>query len=73
MRPASAEWNAGDMGCGELVIELRARMLALAPREVLKLVARDPGAREDLPSWCRMTGHRLIAADHPHYWIQRKS
>lgn len=68
----SAVWDAGDMGCGELVLELRRRLRAMRPAEVLKLIAQDPGAREDLPAWCRLTGHRLVDASHPIYWIQRK-
>ncbi len=67
-----AQWDAGDLGCGELVLELRARMRALQPGQVLRLVARDPGAIEDLPAWCRITGHRLISAQPPTYLIERK-
>jgi tRNA 2-thiouridine synthesizing protein A len=67
-----AEWDAGDMSCGDLVLELRLRLQALPPRQVLKLSARDTGAREDLPAWCRLTGHTLLRAAHPDYWIQRK-
>ena len=67
-----AEWDAGDMACGELVIELRRRLLALAPGAVLHLRSRDPGAPSDIPAWCRLTGHALLEADHPDYWIQRK-
>ncbi|HEY7679941.1 MAG TPA: sulfurtransferase TusA family protein [Terriglobia bacterium] len=66
------EWDAGDMGCGELLMLLRPRIQSLRPGAVLRLVARDAGAPEDLPSWCRLTGHNLIAAHHPEYWIQRK-
>ena len=42
---ADAEWNAGDLGCGELVLELRGRMLALRPSGVLRLIATDPARR----------------------------
>lgn len=66
------EWDAGDMGCGELVLALRGRMLDLAPGELLRLVARDRGAPEDLPSWCRLTGHELVEAEHPVYVIRRR-
>lgn len=69
---AEAEWDAGEMGCGELVMQLRLRLGALAPRARLRLTARDPGAREDLPAWCRLTGHTLLAADHPVYLLQRR-
>jgi tRNA 2-thiouridine synthesizing protein A len=60
------------MGCGELVFELMRRMNALPPGAVLHLVALDPGAVEDLPAWCRMTGHGLVGCDPPHFRIQRK-
>jgi len=67
-----SEWDAGDMGCGELVFELRLRFKALRPGQILKLTARDPGAPEDLPAWCRLTGHRLTYVDHPIYLIRRR-
>jgi tRNA 2-thiouridine synthesizing protein A len=68
----AAEFDAGDRGCGELALELRMRIEALAGGDVLRLIARDAGAPEDLPAWCRMTGHRLRGAEHPVYWIERK-
>ena len=73
-RPATAgvEWDAGDLGCGELVLELRMRMEALGRGQMLKLVALDPGAPADIPAWCRMTGHILLSQQHPVYLIQRK-
>jgi len=69
---SDAEWDAGDMGCGDLVLELRARIEPLAPGRVLKLTARDPGAPADIPAWCRMTGHALVSEQHPTYLIRRK-
>ena len=69
---SDAEWDAGDMGCGDLVLELRARVEALVPGRVLRLTARDPGAPADIPAWCRMTGHALVSAQHPIYLIRRK-
>jgi tRNA 2-thiouridine synthesizing protein A len=65
-------WDAGDMGCGELIVLLRKRIRALPPKGILRLIARDPGAIEDLPAWCRLTGHRLRKAEHPYYDIERK-
>jgi tRNA 2-thiouridine synthesizing protein A len=67
-----SEWDAGDMGCGELVMELRIRLRSVPAGHILKLTARDPGAPEDLPAWCRLTGHHLTYADHPIYVIRRK-
>ncbi len=68
----SSSWDAGDMGCGDLVLALRGRLLSLPPGAVLRVTARDPAAPVDLPAWCRLTGHRLVRASHPEYFIQRK-
>jgi len=65
-------WDAGDLGCGELVLELRGRLTRLQPGALFELVARDPGAPEDLPAWCRLTRHELIHANHPVYLIKRR-
>jgi NifU-like protein involved in Fe-S cluster formation/TusA-related sulfurtransferase len=66
-------WDAGDLGCGELVLELRGR-LAAVPGRVLRVIALDPGAPEDIPAWCRLTGHALIAQDEAtsSYWIRAR-
>ena len=66
------KWDAGEMGCGELLIELAFRMKKLSPGQVFELKALDPGAVEDIPSWCRLTGHALVSAEHPIYFIRRR-
>ncbi|MFZ1864471.1 MAG: sulfurtransferase TusA family protein [Polyangiales bacterium] len=65
-------WDAGEIGCGQLVLELRRRMLDLEPGETIEVIAQSPGAPNDLPAWCRMTGHELVSAEHPVYHIRRK-
>jgi len=60
------------MGCGDLVLELRLKLKGMPPGSVLRVTATDPGAPEDLPAWCRLTGNGLVEARHPHYWIKRK-
>jgi len=72
-RQYDAEWDAGDMACGDLVLELRLRLKAVTPGQVLKVVARDSGAEKDLPAWCRMNGHALVDSRHPVYLIKRKT
>ena len=69
---ADTVWDAGDLGCGELLLSLRGRMESMRPGQVLRLVALDAGAPADLPAWCRLTGHTLLAAQHPVYLIRRK-
>ena len=67
-----AEWDAGEMGCGEVLIQLRFKMAELESGQVFKLTTRDSGAPEEMPAWCRMTGHHLQRQNHPVYWIEKK-
>ena len=69
---ADVSWDAGELACGDLVLQLRGRMEAMSPGQVLRLIARDSGAPEDLPAWCRLTGHTLLSATPPVYLIRRK-
>jgi tRNA 2-thiouridine synthesizing protein A len=70
---SDAEWDAGSLGCGDLVLELRNKINILKPGQIFKLRALDSGAPTDLPAWCRMTGHMLIGFRHPVYLIKRKA
>ena len=65
-------WDAGDLGCGDLVLLLRGKLRAMLPGKLLKVTALDPGAPEDIPAWCKMTGNRLILQQHPLYFIRNK-
>jgi len=70
--PPPVAWDAGDLGCGDLVLELRMRFRELPLHTVFELTARDPGAPEDIPAWCRMTGQKLLSGTHPHYRIRKE-
>lgn len=57
---------------------LRQRMQELAPGAMLEVVGYDPGAREDLSAWCRMTRNELMAmtgdlsrGEPIHYFIRK--
>ena len=65
-------WDAEDLACGVLLLRLRGRMEAMRPGQVLRLISKDLGAAEDLPSWCRLTGHTLLSSEPPVYRIRRK-
>lgn len=71
--PHDIEWDAGGIGCGDLVLALRLRMQGMSRGQVLLLTATDPGAPTDLPAWCRLTGNRLAGHAHPRYWIEKGS
>jgi TusA-related sulfurtransferase len=52
------------MGCVDgLAGAFRRRISAVAPGDVLEVIARDPAAKEDLPPLARMLGHRVVSVD----------
>lgn len=65
------EWNAGDLGCGELVLGVRKRLRA-HPGKVLKLTALDTAAAIDLQAFCNMTHDELLAIDQAtkNFWLR---
>lgn len=71
---AAETLDAGHMGCGELVMLLRMRLKAM-PGAVMRVVALDSGAPEDLPAWCRMTRNPLLHHDpQTHsFWIRSRT
>ena len=52
-------------------MELHKRVETLEPGQVLEIIARDAGAKADIPAWCRLTGHELVKSEHPVYQIRR--
>ena len=60
--PVDAVCDGGDQGCGGgLLILMLQAMKRLESGAVLEVRSTDPGVREDLPAWCRMTGNDLLA------------
>jgi tRNA 2-thiouridine synthesizing protein A len=68
----AAVLDVGDTLCGELALLLRSELRKLEPGQVLQVLARDPAAPQDLPAWCEVTGHRLLRAEPPRFWIRRR-
>ncbi len=53
--------DAVGLFCPLPVVKLKIEMEKIAPRQVVELLADDPGVQEDLPAWCRETGNRLLS------------
>lgn len=66
-------WDAGELACGELLLELRRRLRTGPAGRTFALRALDSSAPEDIPAWCGLTGHTLLRAEHPRYWIRAKA
>ena len=57
--------DVGQSGCGTLILLIFEEMKTLTPGQILKVMGYDPGAREDIPAWCRMTGNPLLHVEMP--------
>ncbi len=79
---APGEWvaaderlDAGHSSCGELLVLVFRAMKRLHAGQVLEVVGYDPGAREDIPAWCRLTRNPLLGiklTQPAHYFIQKR-
>jgi hypothetical protein len=73
VHPRAAQLLLGDVLAHRGAHEVWTGHLAVLPvGSLMELVARDPGAPDDLPAWCRLTGHALIEARPPSYVIRRR-
>ena len=65
-------WNAGETGCGALIVGLKREIHRIQVGELLEVTALDAGAARDIPAWCRLTGHTLTTANHPTYILRKR-
>ena len=59
----SAALDARGLLCPLPVLKARKRLQALAPGEVLEVLADDPAAVVDMPHFCAEQGHELIGQE----------
>lgn len=53
--------DAKGLLCPLPVIRTQDRVKELAPGDELIVLCTDPGALYDIPAWCRVHGHELVA------------
>jgi tRNA 2-thiouridine synthesizing protein A len=49
--------------CSLLSMMIAERIGEVEPGSVLEVLTDDPGATTEVPSWCRRTGHDLLAVE----------
>lgn len=62
----------GELGCGDLIYELREQFSRVQPGAVVRIVSNDAGGPREIPAWCSMTGRQLLEMDPPHYTIRAR-
>jgi TusA-related sulfurtransferase/uncharacterized OsmC-like protein len=73
-----ATCDGGDLDCGSgLLLIIRDAMKPLPPGGVLEVRSREISVKEDLPAWCRLVGHTLVAVQpgegtYTHYYVRKQ-
>lgn len=62
----------GELGCGDLIYELREQFTRLQPEAIVRIVSNDAGGPHEIPAWCEMTGRTLLKMDPPFYTIKAR-
>jgi TusA-related sulfurtransferase/uncharacterized OsmC-like protein len=76
LRP-DAVCDGGDLDCGSgLLLIIREAMAPLPPGGLLEVRSREISVKEDLPAWCRLVGHTLMAMQpgegaYLHYFVRK--
>jgi tRNA 2-thiouridine synthesizing protein A len=68
-------YDAGPTGCGELIVNIFLTMKTMKVGQILLVTAYDPGAKADIPAWCRLSGNELVFLESKecmYYYIMKK-
>jgi len=57
------ELDARNILCPLPVIRTQDAIAGLAPGDELLVHCTDPGALHDIPTWCRINGHEVLATE----------
>jgi len=46
--------------CPMPIVKVNKEIASMAPGEVIKVLATDPGSKRDFEAWCKKTGNKLL-------------
>jgi TusA-related sulfurtransferase len=52
--------NARRLLCPLPVIRTQDKVKQLMPGDQLEVIGTDPGLMQDIPTWCRINGHKVL-------------
>lgn len=69
-------FDGGDLDCGSgLILLIRDNMLKVPAQGILEMRSREPTVSDDLPPWCRMSGHeflgKITAVGYTRYFVRK--
>lgn len=61
---SDAVFDGGDLDCGSgLILLIREHILKIPVDGILEMRSREPTVADDLPPWCRMSGHEYLGKE----------
>jgi len=60
MNMAKESLNAKRLLCPLPVIRTQDKVKTMKAGDVLEVVCTDPGVMQDIPTWCRINGHKVL-------------
>ena len=68
--------DARAMACPGPLLEAKKAIGGVGVGEVLEILSGDKGSREDIPAWCKKTGHEYLGVverdGHDALFLRRK-
>lgn len=62
--------------CPMPVVKTRLKLEEMPSGKVLEVIADDPGAEKDIPSWCQITGQEFLGMEKEgplfYFYIRKK-
>lgn len=55
--------DAQRLLCPIPVIRTQDKIKELQPGDILEVLCTDPGTLQDIPTWCRINGHRVMQTE----------
>ena len=66
------EMDSRGRRCPLPIIDLAKRLPSVAVGAVVRVLADDPAAANDIPAWCRMKGHEYVGSPAPDVYEVRR-
>ncbi len=60
---ANETLNAKRLLCPLPVIRTQDKVKTMNPGDVLEVICTDPGVMQDIPTWCRINGHKVLKTE----------
>ena len=57
------ELDVRKLLCPMPVIRTQSKVKQCEVGDTLRVIATDPGVKQDIPSWCRIHGHELLSIE----------